>query len=146
MLSGKRDEQRALKLGCHHQQRKLIACQRFRYNPVRRNCEPKTLLETFNLERLPQSMSYTSRTFAFANFVFHNLYENAPEPVVYAQIGHTSLVHDLYFRLSKPEALDVWDRAHFYAVAGKAMRHLLIDQRRERRSVKHAEGQIQSTD
>ena len=64
-----------------------------------------------------------------------------------AQTGHTtSLVHDVYFRLSKPEALDVRDRAHFYAVAGKAMRHLLIDQLRERQSLKHGEGQIQSLD
>jgi RNA polymerase sigma factor (TIGR02999 family) len=61
--------------------------------------------------------------------------------------GHTtSLVHDVYFRLSKPEALDVRDRSHFYAVAGKAMRHLLIDQLRERESVKHGEGHIRSLD
>lgn len=66
---------------------------------------------------------------------------------VHADSGHTtSLVHDVYFRLSKPEALDVRDRAHFYAVAGKAMRHLLIDQVRERQSVKHGAGQIQSLD
>jgi RNA polymerase sigma factor (TIGR02999 family) len=64
-----------------------------------------------------------------------------------AQAGHTtSLVHDVYFRLSKPEALNVCDRAHFYAVAGKAMRHLLIDQLRERERVKHGEGHVQSFD
>lgn len=66
---------------------------------------------------------------------------------MHAEMGHTtSLVHDAYFRLSKPEALDVRDRAHFYAVAGKAMRHLLIDQLRERQALKHGEGQIQSLD
>jgi RNA polymerase sigma factor (TIGR02999 family) len=66
---------------------------------------------------------------------------------MHAQAGHTtSLVHDVYFRLSKPESLDVRDRAHFYAVAGKAMRHLLIDRLRERDTLKHGEGQIQSFD
>ncbi len=66
---------------------------------------------------------------------------------MHAQAGHTtSLVHDVYFRLSKPESLDVRDRAHFYAVAGKAMRHLMIDRLRERDSLKHGEGQIQSLD
>lgn len=66
---------------------------------------------------------------------------------LHADSGHTtSLVHDVYFRLSKPESLDVRDRAHFYAVAGKAMRHLLIDQVRERQSVKHGAGQIRSLD
>lgn len=63
------------------------------------------------------------------------------------QAGHTTLlVHDVYFRLSKPEAFDVYDRAHFYAVAGKAMRHLLIDQLREQQSTKHGEGQIELLD
>ncbi len=38
------------------------------------------------------------------------------------------------------------DRAHFYAVAGKVMRHLLIGQLRERQSLKHGEGQSHSLD
>jgi RNA polymerase sigma factor (TIGR02999 family) len=81
--------------------------------------------------------------------VYQQLHQIASQQLrrMNASGGHTtSLVHDVYFRLSKPDALDVRDRSHFYAVAGKAMRHLLIDQLRERESVKHGEGQIRSFD
>ncbi len=43
----------------------------------------------------------------------------------------TSLVHEAYFRLSKPEALAVVDRVRFFGLAGRAMRQLVIDHARQ---------------
>jgi RNA polymerase sigma factor (TIGR02999 family) len=42
----------------------------------------------------------------------------------------TTLVHEAYFRLAKPEALKLCDRGHFFATAARAMRQLLIDEAR----------------
>lgn len=49
-----------------------------------------------------------------------------------APMGATSLVHEAYFRLSRPESLSLQDRHHFYAVASRAMRQILIDRARQR--------------
>jgi RNA polymerase sigma factor (TIGR02999 family) len=49
-----------------------------------------------------------------------------------APMGATSLVHEAYFRLSRPESLGQQDRHHFYAVAARAMRQILIDRARQR--------------
>jgi len=48
----------------------------------------------------------------------------------------TSLVHEAYFRLAKPEALAVVDRVHFFGLAGRAMRQLVIDHARQRQASK----------
>ncbi len=48
----------------------------------------------------------------------------------------TSLVHEAYFRLAKPEALAVVDRVHFFGLAGRAMRQLVIDHARQRHAGK----------
>lgn len=39
----------------------------------------------------------------------------------------TALVHEAYLKLVKQEEVDWHDRAHFYAVAATAMRHILIN-------------------
>jgi RNA polymerase sigma factor (TIGR02999 family) len=44
----------------------------------------------------------------------------------------TTLVHEAYFRLTKPESLDLSDRQHFFATAARAMRQLLLDEARAR--------------
>jgi RNA polymerase sigma factor (TIGR02999 family) len=51
----------------------------------------------------------------------------------------TTLVHEAYFRLAKQEALVMRDRAHFFAVAGRAMRQLLLDEVRARHTTKRSE-------
>lgn len=48
----------------------------------------------------------------------------------------TALVHEAYLRLSPGE--NCWDsRGHFFAAAAEAMRRILVDRARRRRSVKH---------
>lgn len=44
----------------------------------------------------------------------------------------TSLVHDAYIKLRRPESLQQNDREHFFAVAARAMRQIVIDHARER--------------
>lgn len=48
----------------------------------------------------------------------------------------TVLVHELYLRLSGGESLSWNDRGHFYAIAARAMRYILVDQLRRQRAAK----------
>jgi RNA polymerase sigma factor (TIGR02999 family) len=54
--------------------------------------------------------------------------------------GSTSLVHEAYFRLARPEALALNDRRHFFAVAARAMRQIAVDRARERLAIKRGAG------
>jgi RNA polymerase sigma factor (TIGR02999 family) len=42
----------------------------------------------------------------------------------------TALVHDAYLKLAGHSRLDVQDRRHFFAIAARAMRQLVVDQAR----------------
>jgi RNA polymerase sigma-70 factor (ECF subfamily) len=44
----------------------------------------------------------------------------------------TSLVHEAYVKLSNGAALHAGDRAHFFAIAARAMRQVLVDNARRR--------------
>jgi len=48
--------------------------------------------------------------------------------------GHqaTSLVHEAFLRLAKPHGVPFADRQHFFAVASRAMRQIVIDDLRAR--------------
>lgn len=54
--------------------------------------------------------------------------------------GHTlqptALVHEAYVRLVNADGLQVQDRAHFFRLAARAMRHLLVDHARRRQADK----------
>lgn len=52
----------------------------------------------------------------------------------------TELVHELYLKLAGTESHDWRDRAHFYRVASRAMRQLMIDRARARTAAKRGEG------
>src|SRR4051812_19183069 len=52
----------------------------------------------------------------------------------------TSLVHDAYMRLVDARRVDWQDRAHFFAVAARIMRRILVDAARARRSTKRGGG------
>lgn len=54
--------------------------------------------------------------------------------------GGTSLVHEVYMRLARPEALDLNDSQHFFAVAARAMRQVAVDHARERLAAKRGGG------
>jgi RNA polymerase sigma factor (TIGR02999 family) len=50
----------------------------------------------------------------------------------------TSLVHEAYLKLSNGAALHAADRAHFFAIAARAMRQVLVDDARRRSAGKRA--------
>jgi RNA polymerase sigma factor (TIGR02999 family) len=48
----------------------------------------------------------------------------------------TELIHEAYLKLAKNDAPDWQNRAHFFGVAAKAMRHILVDYARSKQSQK----------
>ncbi|NIR42871.1 MAG: sigma-70 family RNA polymerase sigma factor [Gemmatimonadetes bacterium] len=58
--------------------------------------------------------------------------------------GHTlhatALVHEAYFKLARGGPLDVADRAHFLAIASRAMRQVLVEHARRRNAEKRGGG------
>ena len=48
----------------------------------------------------------------------------------------TAILHEAYLRLTKGAKLNVTDRSHFLAVAGKAMRQILVDYARSKKAQK----------
>ena len=52
----------------------------------------------------------------------------------------TALVHEAYLRLVDKDVLDYRDRQHFFRVAARAMRHILIDYARRRSAEKRGGG------
>ncbi len=68
----------------------------------------------------------------------HKMAEQAP--------GHTlqptALVHEAWLRLAGNEPGRFAGRAHFFAAAAEAMRHILIDSARRKRAARHGGGQV----
>jgi RNA polymerase sigma factor (TIGR02999 family) len=58
-----------------------------------------------------------------------------------ATLSATELVHEAYLKLVDRSRLDLRDRGHFFAVAAKAMRQLLLDHARRRSALKRGAGQ-----
>ena len=56
----------------------------------------------------------------------------------------TALVHESYLKLGRP-ALAARDRAHFLAIAARAMRQVLVDQARDRKAAKRGGGAWERT-
>jgi RNA polymerase sigma factor (TIGR02999 family) len=60
--------------------------------------------------------------------------------------GHTlqptALVHEAYLKLVGGDAVDWKDRAHFFGVAARAMRQVLVDHARARAARKRGSGQV----
>ena len=60
--------------------------------------------------------------------------------------GHTlqttALIHEAYLRLMNQENIEWQDRAHFYAIAARLMRQILIDHARKRRATKRGGSDI----
>lgn len=54
----------------------------------------------------------------------------------HASIDTTDLVHEAYLRLVDARSVSWQDRTHFYALCARAMRRILVDSARRRRSLK----------
>jgi RNA polymerase sigma-70 factor, ECF subfamily len=55
-----------------------------------------------------------------------------------ATLGATALVHEAWLRLDGASSLGSGGRKHFFAIAAQAMRRILVDQARRRRSLKRS--------
>jgi RNA polymerase sigma factor (TIGR02999 family) len=53
-----------------------------------------------------------------------------------ATLQTTALVHEAYLKLSRHSRLSVDDRHHFFAIAGRAMRQIVVDHARRRIAAK----------
>lgn len=73
-------------------------------------------------------------------FVYKDLRRLAHHYLKAEHPGHTlqstALVHEVYLRLTKQEAIRFENRAHFFAIAGQLMRQVLVDYARSRRAAK----------
>jgi len=50
----------------------------------------------------------------------------------------TALVHEAYLRLAQPKGLSAEDRAHFFNLAARVMRHVVVDYARRRDAAKRS--------
>src|SRR4029077_19408147 len=73
--------------------------------------------------------------------VYQELRKMAAHKLAGQAAGHTlqatALVHEAWLRLAGNENTHFAGRAHFFAAAGEAMRHILIDSARRKRAVRH---------
>jgi RNA polymerase sigma factor (TIGR02999 family) len=81
--------------------------------------------------------------------VYRDLHRQAERFMRGQAAGHTlqatGLVHEAYFRLVGQEGVEWQSRAHFFGVAGKAMRSILVDHARARGAAKRGGGDRQLT-
>lgn len=77
--------------------------------------------------------------------VYEELRELAHRRLRDEQLGHTlgttALVHEAYLRMKPLDAGEWRDRAQFFALASKVMRHVLVDYARRRRAEKRGGSQ-----
>jgi len=57
----------------------------------------------------------------------------------------TALVHEVYLRLLQDSHLSWQNRAHFFGIAARSMRQILVERARARRAAKRGGGQIRVT-
>jgi RNA polymerase sigma-70 factor (ECF subfamily) len=60
-------------------------------------------------------------------------------------LSPTALVHEVYLRLVNLDEVDWQDRTHFFALAARQMRRILVDSARARKYQKHGGGAVNVT-
>ena len=77
--------------------------------------------------------------------VYQELRKLAAHKMANQAAGHTlqptALVHEAWLRLTGNEEAHFAGRSHFFAAAGEAMRHILIDSARRKRALRHGGGE-----
>jgi RNA polymerase sigma factor (TIGR02999 family) len=76
--------------------------------------------------------------------VYGELHRIASREMRREREGHllqtTALVHEAYLKLAGGESLEIQSRAHFFAVASKQMRRILVDHARSSGALRHGGG------
>ena len=74
------------------------------------------------------------------NRVYEELHRQAHRYLRRERVGHTlqttALVHEVYLKLSKQDKIEYESRSHFFAIAAKLMRQILIDYARTKHRIK----------
>jgi len=103
--------------------------------------------------RAPNSMlpsgSLQERQQSLAPSLYRELHKIAVRKMRFEHANHTlqptALVNEAYLRLA-PASISLWqDRAHFLALAARAMRNILVDHARSHRALKRGSGAVQVT-
>src|SRR5882724_3817032 len=72
--------------------------------------------------------------------IYRELHKLAKRHMTQQEAGHTlqttAVIHEAYLKLGGRSDKDWENRAHFFGVAAKAMRHVLVDHARTRRAAK----------
>lgn len=79
------------------------------------------------------------------SIVYGELHQIADHYLRHERSGHTlqttALVHEAYLRLVGEREIEWQNRAHFFAIAAKRMRHILVEHARARAAEKRGGGQ-----
>ena len=79
--------------------------------------------------------------------VYDHLHRLAHQHMRREQAGHllqtSALINEAYLRLVDQRELAIQDRAHFFGIAARLMRQILVDEARRRNSAKRGGGTIQ---
>lgn len=79
--------------------------------------------------------------------VYHTLHRIAESQLRKERPGHTlqptALVNEAYLKLFGRSEIEFADRAHFFAVVSRVMRHVLVDHARARATARRNDGQLQ---
>jgi RNA polymerase sigma factor (TIGR02999 family) len=59
-------------------------------------------------------------------------------------LGRTALVHEVYLRLAAKSGMTLENRSHFYGIAARTMRQILVDHWRRRHAGKRGAGWVQA--
>ena len=81
---------------------------------------------------------------AVLNLVYDELHRQAHRYLNRERRGHTlqttALVHEVYLKLNKQENIEYESHSHFFAIAAKLMRQILIDYARTKHRIKRGGG------
>ena len=76
--------------------------------------------------------------------VYDQLKQHAYKELLYEHQDHTfsktDLVHEVYIKLLNQKEANLVNRAHFFAIAGRCMRQILVDHARKKLTEKRGEG------
>ena len=79
--------------------------------------------------------------------VYDHLHRLAHQHMRHEQAGHllqtSALINEAYLRLVDQRTSPIQDRAHFFGIAARLMRQILVDEARKRNSTKRGGGAIQ---
>jgi RNA polymerase sigma factor (TIGR02999 family) len=107
-----------------------------------------TILSVSDVTRILEALAIGGRASAdeLLPLVYQDLRKLAALKMTGQAPGHTlqptALVHEAWLRLAGNEPGRFAGRAHFYAAAAEAMRHILIDSARRKRAARHGGGQV----